>query len=267
MQNAIDSINKGFSKISHRYEQLNSTTGLINWKRKRIRKHFTNILNTNGTILEINCGSGIDAIYLAKKGYTVHATDAADGMIDYVRSKINSEKLENSLSCEILTFNELHKLNEKKYSHIFSNFGGLNFCTLNELDGIFKSFLKILEPNGTITLVIMPKICLWEFLRVFKGNKNAFRRLKKNGVMANIEGEKIKTYYHSFKDVKSLLSDNFSNFKAENICFIGPTSNRANFVEKRPVLFKIVKVLDKVSNMVPFFRGCGDYYVISAKKK
>ena len=67
MQNLKGSINKGFSKISHQYEELENTSGLIRWKRERIRMHLANILNANDTILEINCGSGIDAVYLAKE--------------------------------------------------------------------------------------------------------------------------------------------------------------------------------------------------------
>ncbi len=262
-----ENINKGFSKISHEYEQFDKTSSLVTWMRMRVRNHFEKNATPKGRILEINCGSGIDAVYFAKNGYQVHATDIATGMINYVEQKIKSENLENNLSCELLSFDELNSLNTKKFNHIFSNFGGLNCSSLTELETVFNSFDNLLAPNGTITLVIMPKICMWEFLRIFKGQKSAFRRLKKGGVIANIEGEKVHTYYHTKKQIKNLLSENFANFKVENICFFAPTENSENFTRKHPKLFKTLTKLDIISSKILFLQGYGDYYILSAEKK
>ncbi|MEE9349312.1 MAG: methyltransferase domain-containing protein [Flavobacteriaceae bacterium] len=262
-----EDIKKGFSKISHEYERLEKTSSLLTWMRMRVRNHFEKVATPKRRVLEINCGSGIDAVYFAKNGYQVHATDIATGMIGYVEQKIKSEKLESKLSCELLSFNELNNLKPKNFNHIFSNFGGLNCSSLEELKTVFNLFDNLLASNGTITLVIMPKICMWEFLRIFKGQKSAFRRLKKGGVIANIEGEKVFTYYHSIKEIKVLLAANFTNFKVENICFLAPSGNRVNFPEKHPKTFKFLSVFDTISNKIPFLRGFGDYYIISAQKK
>ena len=267
MDSNKQNIEKGFSKISHHYEKLDKTSSLINWMRKKVRNHLHKELKPASKILEINCGSGIDAVYLAKNGCNVHATDIAPGMIDFVTSKIKSESLKENLSCERLSFNELNKLNPQKYNHIFSNFGGLNCSSEEELQEVFSLFKQLLSPHGKITLVLMPKICMWEFLKIFKGDKTAFRRLKKNGVLANIEGEQVHTYYHSATIIKKLLLKDFKNFKVENICFLAPTGNRVNFPEKYPVLFKSLGLLDDISNKIPFFRGYGDYYILTASVK
>ncbi len=259
-------IDKGFSNIANKYEELDQTSSLISWMRKRVRTHLKKDLKTKKTILEINCGSGIDAVYLVKKGHKVHATDIANGMLLHVKTKINSDNLQGNLSCEKLSFTELSKL-QNKYHHIFSNFGGLNCSSLTDLETVFNSFNNLLYPKGKITLVIMPKICIWELLTFLKGNKNAFRRLKKNGVLANIEGEKVRTFYHSKKQIKNLLSKKFTDFKVENICFFGPTGNRVDYPEKHPKLFKIFAFFDKLSNKIPFLKGYGDYYIITATKK
>ncbi len=257
-------IKTGFSKISHHYESLENTSSLINWMRKRVRNHLLKILQPHSKILEINCGSGIDAVYFAKKGFKVHATDIASGMITYVTSKIETEQLQESLSCKQLSFLELDTLQPKKYHHIFSNFGGLNCSSEEELQLVFSSFKKLLLPKGKISLVIMPKTCIWEFLKVFKGNKAAFRRLKKGGVLANIEGEQVRTFYYSSEKIKQLLSNDFKNFTVENICFLGPTGNRVDFPEKHPNLFKFLSGFDTISNKISLLQGYGDYYILTA---
>ncbi len=267
MLNQEENIIKGFSKIAIQYEELDRTSSLINWMRNRVRTHLLKHLNPNSRLLEINCGSGIDAVFLAKKGYRVHATDIAEGMVMYVKSKIILENLNSFLSCETLPFNQLNQIKNNSYNQLFSNFGGLNCSNLNELEAIFDSFKYLLLPNGRITLVIMPKICIWEMLSFFKGNKKAFRRFKKEGVLANIEGLKVRTYYHSKKQIKQLLSKDYEEFKIENICFFGPTGNRIHYPKKNPLLFKTWGVLDNLTNRIPFLQGFGDYYIISAKLK
>lgn len=265
--NKISSVEKGFSKIAHKYEQLDKTSELVNWMRSRVRTNISSNLNKDDTILEINCGSGIDAVFFAKKNHTIHATDIAEGMIEHVKSKIKSENLGEKLTCEVLSVQKLHQLENQRFDHIFSNFGGLNCVTESDLKMVFNSFEKLLKPNGKITLVIMPKICFWELLKILKGKKNAFRRLKKDGVFANIEGEKVKTYYYSSKKIKKMLNNNFKNFNIENISFLGPTGNHHFFPKKYPLLFKMVKKIDYLSNMIPFLGGFGDYYILNAQKK
>ncbi len=266
-ETATNAIKKGFSNIAQDYEALDETSGLVYWMRERIRKNFAKTRIGDNHILEINCGSGIDAVYFAKKGYKVHATDIAEGMVSYIASKIASEKLEGQLACELLSFEDLHTLKGKEFTHVFSNFGGLNCSPLHELKSVFGSFKEVLAPKGRITLVIMPKICIWEFLKILKGDRTAFRRLKKKGVLANIKGEKVRTYYHSAREIKKMLATDFTDFRIENICFLAPTGNHLQFYEKHPFLFKILSSLDTMTNKIPFLRGYGDYYIISAKKK
>lgn len=260
-------IRKGFSNISHDYEMLDKTSGLILWMRNKVRTHFASTLNEKDNILEINSGSGIDAVFFAKNGYRVHATDVAEGMVNYVKSKIVSKDLQEYLTCEMLSFNNLDKLKNRHYNRIFSNFGGLNCSPIDELETVFYSFKEILKPQGSVTLVIMPRICLWEFFKIFKGNSTAFRRLNKNGVLANIKGEKVRTYYHSARKIKTMLEADFENFKIENISFLGPTGNRNDFCERHPFIFKILSSFDTISNKIPFLRGYGDYYILTAERK
>jgi len=267
MNDYKQNINKGFSKISKHYEDLDKTSDLINWMRSRIRKNLEKKLLPGEKILEINAGSGIDAVYFASLGYDVLATDIADGMLSFIDKKSKQKEIRNFLRYKKVDNNNLKALYPERFHHIFSNFGGLNCSSPDELENIFKQFPDLLYSGGTLTLVIMPKICPWEWLRFFKNKDLAFRRLSKKPVLANIEGVKVRTYYYNVKDVKKLLANDFKDFSVENISFFGPTGNRYFFKQKHPVLFKILTSLDKPTSKIPFLQGIGDYFVISAVKK
>jgi ubiquinone/menaquinone biosynthesis C-methylase UbiE len=257
-------VDKGFSNISTTYESLDETSSLIQWMRGSVRSHLERKLQSGSSILEINAGTGLDAVYLAEKGYRVHATDMATGMVDFLNQKSQNLALKGRLTFEKLAFEELPELNSK-HDYIFSNFGGLNCVDAHDLQKVIKSFKGILNPGGGITLVIMPPYTPWEWLSVLKGKKYGFRRFRKT--IAHVAGAMVPTYYHKSSLVKKFLKDDFYQISIENLSFIGPAGYKIDFPTDYPRLFKFLTAFDKPSSKIPFLKGIGDYYIISARLK
>src|SRR5262249_8199685 len=150
-----------------------------------------------GKILELNAGTGEDAIYFARHGHSVHATDISQGMQEKLSEKILSASLTDKVTFELCSFTQLENLENKgPYDFIFSNFAGLN-CT-KELGKVLRSFSPLLDPGGIVTLVMLPKFCLWETLLFLKGRfGTAFRRFfATSGRRAHIEGEYFRCWYY-----------------------------------------------------------------------
>src|SRR5205814_5232472 len=180
---------KAFNKQSAVFDKIYSDNSIIRYKRKRVRAHVEKFILPQSKILELNAGTGEDAIYFGQNGHYVHATDISEGMQAILAQKILSNALEDKITSELCSFTKLENLiNKGPYDLIFSNFAGLN-CT-GELDKVLQSFSPLLKPGGVDTLVILSKFCLWETLFVFKGKlKTAFRRFLSNkGRKAQIEG-------------------------------------------------------------------------------
>src|SRR5882672_2948222 len=157
-----------FNKQTASFDTIYGSDTIIQYKRQRVRDHITKWLSPQSHILEINSGTGEDAIYFAQQGHTVHATDISTGMQEMLTKKVKENNLENKISHELCSFTELENLQQQRpYDLIFSNFAGLN-CTHN-LAKVLDSFSFLLKPHGRVTLVILPKFCLWEFLLLFKG--------------------------------------------------------------------------------------------------
>src|SRR6185369_1354202 len=112
-----------------------------------------------------------------------------------IKMKINYFHLHDRFSVQQLSYDRLDRLRGQKFDFVFSNFGGLN-C-INYLTRVTKNLPSILNSGAFITWVIMPPVCPWEILSIFKGNRNAFRRFNKSGVMAHLEGKQFKVWYHS----------------------------------------------------------------------
>src|SRR5690606_38309793 len=102
-------------------------------------------------ILELNCGTGLDAIYFAEHGHFVLATDISQGMLQQLDKKISEQNLHGKIITQHSSFHDIDKIQNKKFDHIISNFGGLN-CTDNLQDVLLK-LSPLLNDNGKITLM------------------------------------------------------------------------------------------------------------------
>ena len=256
-------INLGFSSIYEEYETLSKENQCDIYRRNNIRKHVESFLNPEDTILEINAGSGIDAVYFAKKGHPVLATDLADNAGIYIINKIKAEGLKNLefLNCD---FTNLKSIENRKFNHIFSNYGGLN-CTENP-EEVFSQFTDLLHPKGYVSLVIMPKYYPWEMATFLKGNKNAFRRWKKNGVVANVNNHLIPTFYYSPTEIKRAMGTDFKMVSTKNIGTFYPSLHYSSF-QKYPKIMRFLMRFDSWINsksIVP--KGIGDYFIITFQK-
>jgi ubiquinone/menaquinone biosynthesis C-methylase UbiE len=265
---AEQSAAEAFSKQSSIFDQIYGSNVIIHYKRERVRSHVQRLIAPNSAILELNAGTGEDAIWFAQQGHHVHATDIAEGMQNVLTQKVQQAGLSGKVSTEICSFNSLAQLKRRgPYDLIFSNFAGLN-CT-GELDKVIQSFVPLLKQGGIATLVILPKFCLWETLSVFKGRfKTAFRRFfSKNGVKAHIEGVYFTCWYYNPSYIKQAAGDQFDIIGVEGLCTIVPPSYMENFPAKLPRLYRwLMKKENKWKSAWPW-RSIGDYYIISLRKR
>jgi ubiquinone/menaquinone biosynthesis C-methylase UbiE len=259
---------KAFSRQSKVFDDIYGSNYIIRYKRERVRKHVRSFLSPDSIILELNSGTGEDAVWFAQQGHQVHATDISTGMQEVLQNKTTTLNLEERISSEVISFTQLENLRQRgPYDLIFSNFAGLN-CT-GELDKVLASFDTLLKPGGIVTLVILPKFCLWEFLLLFKGRfKTAFRRFfSKNGVTAHVEGTYFKCWYYDPSYVIKRLGKDFDPIAMEGLCTLVPPSYLEGFEEKHPKLFRWLRAKEEKWKSKWPWRSIGDYYIISLRKK
>jgi ubiquinone/menaquinone biosynthesis C-methylase UbiE len=259
---------KAFTTQSAIFDQIYAGNTIVGYKRERVRGHVMQHIAPGSSILELNSGTGEDALFFAQNGYTVHATDISTGMQQQLVQKMKLNGVQTVVSNELCSYTMLNQLKDKgPYDLIFSNFAGLN-CT-NELDRVLASFADLLKPNGVVTLVVLPKFCLWETLLVFKGKfRTAFRRFfSGNGVKAHIEGTYFKCWYYNPSFIIKKLEGSFEVLGIEGLCTLVPPSYIESFAEKHPAAYNYLRTKEnKLKSHWPW-KYIGDYYIISLKKK
>jgi len=257
-------VNRAFSKQSYHYDADDRANPILQDMRDQVYTHVNRYLKREGSILELNAGTGIDAVHFASSGHHVHATDLSSGMIRQIMAKIQLPSVGDRLTCQQLSFDQLDQIEGRKFDYVFSNFGGLN-C-IRDLSRVTKHLKPLLNTDAYITFVIMPPVSLWELAWIFKGNpRQAFRRLHKNGVKAHLEGEFFETYYHSLREITNAFGSNYKLMRSEGLCSLSPPPSPGHFALKHPQLYKTLRQLDSFVRLVPPFNRWADHLIVTFK--
>ena len=255
----LQSVQRAFGKQAERYDADDDSNPILKDWRTRVYKHMDEFLKPNTRLLELNAGTGIDALHFVREGHRVHATDISPGMIEKISEKIDRFSLDDRLTLQLCSFERLDSINNQKFDYVFSNFGGLNCC--QDLEHVTRLLPDLLNHQGLITWVIMPPVCLWELAWALQGKAEAFRRLKKNGTIAHLEGEYFSTYYHSLSTLKEKLGPLFQLRKVEGLGALSPPPGSAAFAMKNPGVYSMLKKLDGMVNRYFPFNRWADHFI------
>jgi ubiquinone/menaquinone biosynthesis C-methylase UbiE len=261
----LEAVQIGFSAMAAEYDAMADTHPVVIWMRDRIRGMVEAQLSPGDSVLEINAGSGLDALYFASRGYRVHATDVAPGMLEALAEKAQRPEAGGRLTFEAVSNSELDTVAGGPYDLVFSNLGGLN-CT-DDLGAVTRHLLGLLTPEGKTVLVVMPPLCPWELLQAFRGHiGTARRRLSREGTLANVGGAQVRTWYHAPHKLERALGPAFETVALRSFCTFSPPSYFDGFVRRHSGITQTLMRLDDRLAAMPGLRSIGDFYALASRK-
>ena len=258
-------VQKGFSRQSVHYDADDIINPILTAWRKKVYAHAEHFLKRPSRILEINAGTGIDALHFVQAGHSVHATDVSPGMIRKIREKIDQSGAAHRFTVQQCSFESLYEIPERKFDFIFSNFGGLNCCC--DLSLVTRHLEGILHDGAYLTWVVMPPVSPWEWTWILKGQRKAFRRLANGGIPAHVEGETITTYYHSLRTIQQKLGTRFRLIKSEGLGALSPPPSSLKFIQRHPTTWAILSAIDDVARLYFPFNRWADHLIVTFQYK
>ena len=264
MTEAFETVAEAFSRTADRYDAFAEDHPHLSRMRAKVYAHLRRYLPSDARILELNAGSGVDAVHLAQQGYHVHATDVAPGMLARLRDKVEQWGLGERITVQQCSFTDLAQVQGSPFDAVFSNMGGLN-C-IPDLSPVIRDLPRVLRPGGLVTWVLMPRICLWEMAEVFRGHFGmAFRRLSHAGVRSHLEGLYFTVYYFSPQQTLAKFGDDYQRLSLEGLSVITPTAESKNLAKRWPRLYAaLARVDDRLAPHAPW-SGWGDFYILSLR--
>ncbi|MDX1994474.1 MAG: class I SAM-dependent methyltransferase [bacterium] len=215
-------------------------------------------------VLELGCGTGEDALFLAGHGVHVTATDASERMLETAKTKAGGTAL--------VTFQhlDLSALPSEPPSHCdgaFSNFGPLN-C-MDDWRPLAVWLAERIKPGGIAAFAVMSPFCLWEMLwhSAHGDLRTAFRRWRDDTVFqADDEAPLLTIRYPTIRRLTQDFSPVFRRIHVQPLGLFLPPSDVFGVIETRPRLLKRLVALEKRFTQVSSLALAADHYWIEFER-
>ena len=251
-----------FDHEASQYDDNVTNSKIGRTQRNRIWSYLDKFLSDKNTIdiLELNCGTGEDAIYLASKGHKVLATDSSQKMLDVGQAKSKNLNLSSLLSFSELDLKEPN-LGKNDFDFVFSNFGGLNCISRHKLKSLAIFLNDHTKPFSECIFVIMPRQTLMEKLfRIINGSSSIYSSKSNNlPLNINVSGQAVETYFYNPEEFLKYFPG-FILKKKLSVGYLPSYMNRSKFLH-------FLLLIEKLLFLVRLSPKRSDHYILHLKKE
>lgn len=242
------------------------TTTLIGQKlRAAIWRDLDRAFSPGQRVLELSCGTGLDAVYLAQNGISVLACDISGRMVEKARQHAKDENLGDSIEFRVLATEEIGMLDEGPFDGVFSNFSGLN-C-VEDLAQVRQNLAGLLKPGAPAVLCMLGRFVPWEILwfLMHGDTGKAMRRLRVNGC-CDADASALKVHYYSRPGIVRSFAPEFRLCRWKGLGIALPPSYMENWARRFPKVTSALDGADRLLGSLQGFRNMADFVLLEFER-
>jgi ubiquinone/menaquinone biosynthesis C-methylase UbiE len=256
-----------FDSVAQEYDGTLGNNALVQRIRARTIKMVKQNIAPGCRLLDLGCGTGLDAAELAGVGYLVTAIDWSTQMVQRAKERITKANLGSKAEVRNLGFHQLAEFQTEFFDGLYSNLGALNCST--QIQDVAGSLSRILKPEGKLIASVIGRSCPWEWLYYsLKGQRRrANIRFNRGLVPVPLNGRTVWTQYYDPREFRKVFED--SGFRLVSLHALGlfvPPPYMIRFAESHPNMVDILQRLDDRIGHWPVLRNWGDHFLIVMQK-
>jgi ubiquinone/menaquinone biosynthesis C-methylase UbiE len=251
-----------FERIASSYDDLFTRTAIGRAQRQQVWDRLLHRFPSGSRILEINCGTGEDAGFLARHGRHLVACDASPAMIQIAKTRANKEHWGTAVEFQYLANEELDRLSGRgPFDGAFSNFSGLN-CVA-DLSPVAHHLATLVRPGGSLLLCVWSRVCVNEILWcLLRGQATkAVRRINGKSI-ATIGEAKMPVFYPTVRKLRRIFSPWFQLVSRRAVGLFVPPSYMEQSIGGHSKLIAQLERFDKLFARWPILRAAGDHVLL-----
>jgi ubiquinone/menaquinone biosynthesis C-methylase UbiE len=249
-----------FDAIAYQYDSTFTQTPIGQELRQIVWRKLSGTFQTGTQVWELNCGTGEDAVWMARQKIRVLASDGSPEMLNIAAGKAAAHQLSDRI--KFLLYDFAHPTAgapDAEFDGVLSNFGGLN-C-VSDLKPLARVLARSVKPGGHLIIVVMGRWCAWEigWYLLHLQPRRAFRRLARNGAEGRVANHKVRVWYPSAKALRHTFAPDFQIRRIVGLGVFLPPSYLHRVVTGRRGLFRLFCRLENSWASATLLRFFGDH--------
>jgi SAM-dependent methyltransferase len=258
-----------FDQCAADYDATFTDTGLGRLLRARVWAHVDPLVRPGTRVLELNCGTGEDAVHLAELGAHVLATDAAAEMVAITRAKAGRHGVGERVAAATVAIESLDVLDvldidptDAPFDLVLSDFGGIN-C-LADVRPLGPVLARLVRPGGSVVLVVMGPVVPWEWAwyLAHRQPRRAVRRLRRS-----TEWRGMTIRYPSHRSLTRAFAAHFERVAVVPIGAALPPSYVEPWIRERQRLLRHLTQWEDRLVRVPGAASLADHYLLHLRRR
>ncbi len=256
---------QAFDHLATTYDNNFTYSVLGRWLRNVVHNRLATHFNTGSYVLELGCGTGEDAQWLAQKGVNIWATDSSTAMLNVAKEK-NRDMGNIQFAHLDLHHPQLPASAPESFDGVFANFGPIN--VLEDTHSLAQWLAQYIKSGGRACFGVMSPFCLWETLwhGAHLNWKIAGRRWRGKSSFIGSDGNVIPVYYPSIRQLTQSFAPYFRRIYLRPLGLFLPPSDVYGVIEKRPKLLKVLLSLEKRIGHIRQLSLFADHYWIEFER-
>lgn len=257
-----------FDSVAADYDGPRGNNDLIQRMRSEMWRWLDRVFSPGDRLIDLGCGTGLDAVRLASLGYQVTATDWSPQMVQRTSDRAQSEHVANRVCAVNVGAHELQRLAETgSYNGAYSNLGPLN-C-VPDLADVSQECARLLKPGGALVFTVIGRLCPWELAHYVRLGRFARARIRfaRNVVPVGMNNHTIWTRYYTPREFYRAFRSHFTLEQYRGVCVFAPPPYLTWLQERYPRVHERLWHIDRRIAGWPLLREFGDHFLIVMRRR
>jgi SAM-dependent methyltransferase len=218
-------------------------------------------------LLDIGCGTGLDAVHLGQVGYQVMATDHSSQMVARTEERAAAERVQDRVRGIVVGAHELGSLPTGEFDGAYSNLGALN-C-VPDLAGLAASCARLLKSRGLLVFNVIGRVCPWEIAH-YARRRNWRRigvRFARGAVPVGMNKRVVWTRYYTPREFYRFFAGSFALRSYRGICVFVPPPYLTEIRDRQFDRYRRLWRMDSRFAGLPLLRALGDHFLMVMIKR
>jgi 2-polyprenyl-3-methyl-5-hydroxy-6-metoxy-1,4-benzoquinol methylase len=268
LQKQLHETRDAFDSVAADYDGPRGNNTLIQDMRSEMWRMLDATFAPGSRLMDLGCGTGLDAVRMARVGHHVTATDWSQQMVERTRQRAEQEQLADSVRAIAVGGHELSRIDgNAQFDGAYSNLGALN-CVPN-LAEMAEQCARLLKPRAALVFSVIGRICPWEIgYYALRRNWGRLRvRFSPAMVPVGMNKRVVWTRYYTPREFYAAFERQFFLEHWRGLCVLAPPPYMTQMREKHIRLYERLWRLDRRAAGWPVLRNMGDHFVIVMTKR